>query len=392
MDESICRAGLRGQGQGKTMERKALMFVALGLLVIQQLAVVSYPVTIPFGRSWPLAVAVDSSRGLAYFDASSGDYPPTGFLFGVFNLTSHEVVRVLPLDLLPGPVVLDRPTGDVYVAGNESIEVFPFANQSAPRDLHLGRPVLDLVHDGTVSRNLFISSGDSVYSIDPLSGAVVARADALYGAGGMALDPVSGRLFVAQYLSGVIEVFDSSNLTRVGSVALPFCCASQLAINTRTQTLYAATRTNMVDLVNAQSLTFVKSVPVAPSPNNSTNEIAVDNETGRVFVSSSPGGSVIVLDDGGNVVGSFSVVSQVAGLAVDPRTHELYATNYHQITVFDVSVAPPSYVPVLAGGAALIAAAIAVYVLVRRRGRAEMANMQGMTGVRSDRGFRRWTL
>jgi DNA-binding beta-propeller fold protein YncE len=350
----------------KRLKKGVVCIVIMALFAVQSAAAATYPITIPFGRSWPYSIVVDSSRGLVYFDAASGDYPPTGFLLGVVNATSHSLVATLPLNETPGAMALDQATGRVYVAGNESIEVF--SRTGAIGEINTpGHQLLGMAHDGRVSPDIFFTSGDGVFAIDPRTSDLVGNATVANGPEGLALDPANGMLYVSEYLSGQIAVLSASTMRQVGTVALPSCCAYLMSLNPKTEKLYASTRTNQVDIVNLATEEFEKSVQVAASALNSTGPIAVDNETGRVYVASSPGGSILELDSGGAIVGRFEVQSQVAGLAVDTKTRELYATDYHQVTVFSAAKARGFLLILLAGAGVVGIAAIAVYILIRRR-------------------------
>ena len=350
------------------MTRKvAGCLLLLVLLMAQPASAATYPLTIPYGRSWPLSVVVDSERGFAYVDGSSGIYPPTGFSFGVVNVTSHELVKVLPLDEIPGVMALDQVTGDVFIAGNYSIQVFNAGNQSMGRIIAVGHPILSVAYDGSVSQDIFVTAGNQVYAVNPQSGRIMGNATIGNGANGMAIDPVSGKLFVAEYPDSEIFVFVAKDLTPIGIVKLPACCVEQLAFDQKTNLIFATTSTPFVDVVNAQTDTLVSRLQVGGSSQNSTNLVTVENQTGRVFVSSSPGGSIVELDSSGNaVVGDFKVSSQVAGIAVDSKTHELYATNYHQVTVFDLTRLGIRLLLIVIA-AVLIVVAVAVILLVYGR-------------------------
>jgi DNA-binding beta-propeller fold protein YncE len=350
------------------MNRRLLTLLILLLLMAQPAESASYPIAITYGRSWPLSIVVDSKRGLAYVDATSGENPPTGFSFGIINVTSHEVAKVLPLDEIPGSMALDEANGDVFVAGNYSIEVYDGANQSFAGIIEAGHPILYMTFDGSVSQNIFFTSGDEVYALNPQTRDIVGNATVNNGPEGLALDPKNGRLYVSEYMSGEIAVFQASSLDPVGTITLPACCAALMALNTDTQVLYAATGSNYVDMISARTDTFTRSVRVAPSAQNSTNEIAVDSEIGSVYVTSSPGGSILELDgSSGAVLGTFEVQSQVAGLALDTETHELFTTNYHEITVY--SATRTGFFPfvLVTGGVVVAVAIVAVFLVIKWR-------------------------
>ncbi len=345
--------------------RKAVLpMLFLGLLLAQPATAVSYPITIQYGRSWPLSVVVDSSRGFAYVDGMSGIYPPTGFTFGVINLTSHELVKTFPLDEIPEAMAIDQSSGNVYIGGGESIQVFDGGNQSMGRRIEIGHPVRSVAFDGVVSQDLFVTAGNQVFSVDLQSGRVARNASVGNGANGMAIDTSTGRLYVSEYPDSEVYVFQAQDLTPVETIRIPVCCAGQMVVNPKMHMLFAATGTKFVEIINTRTDFLQSSTPVASSSQNSTNLVTIDDATGRVFVSSSPGGSIIELDSTGDaVVGGFKVASQVAGMAVDSKTHELYATNYHEVTVFNLSRAPTLSL-LLATGATIVAVAVAAVILV----------------------------
>lgn len=325
-----------------------------------------------------MSLVADPARGLVYFDTTSGEFPPIGFSFGIINVTTHMLTKTLPLNVNPGPMALDQRTGDVYVAGSTSIAVFDRDNQTFGRPIDVGRPILSMAHDSSVSQDIFVTSGAHVFSLDPQTGAILGNATFPSDVDGIVLDPANGRLYVGQYPNGEISVLEASNLAPIGTIGLPGCCALELALDQRTQFLYAATGTNYVYMIDAGTDTFAKSLEVTQSDQNSTNSIVVDNMTGRVFVASSPGGSIVELDGAnGGVARILKVTSQVAGIAIDVKTQELYAANYHQVTVFDVSRSRVFLLLLVVGGAVVVVGVGLTYVLVRRRDMKERTHVQG---------------
>lgn len=362
------------------MKTKALSLFLVILFLVQPAGASTYPLTITPGRSWPMSVVVDSARGLVYFDAVSGDNPPTGYSFGVINASTHDVIKVLPLDIDSGPMVLDQETGDVYVAGqtNMTVLVYDPDSQSFVRQINIDRPVLSMAFDGSVSQDLFFTSGYQVFSLNPQTGRVVGNVTLSNYVDGIVLDSSNGRLYVGQYPHGGISVLEAATLAPVGTIGLPACCALQLALDDRTQMLYAVTGTNNVYVVNAETDSFARSLQMTSSDQNSTNAIAVDNVTGSVYVASSPGGSILEVDGAGDVVQHFHVQSQVAALAIDTKTQELYATNYHQLTVFDASRSRTFPFVIFIGVTVVIVGAVFVYLFIRRReGRGRMEGRSG---------------
>lgn len=351
--------------------RLAILLVAV--LVTGQVAGTGVlPVTISYGRSWPQSVVADSSQGLIFVDATSGIYPPTGFSFGVINASTHSLVQTLPLEVMPTALALDPTRGYVYVAGSGDIEVYSAGARAFVGNISIGLSITNMIVDSSGTGNLYLAAGHSVYEVsspEPQTNGytVVANVDIGTGAGGLAVDSASHRLFVADYASSSITVLDSRTLGVVGTIELSSCCTTKLALNSNTQTLYATTGTNYVDIVNAGTDSFVRSVQVAPYSTNSTSILTIDPVSGRVFVSFSAGGSVAELGPDGVKLGYLRADTTPAGMAVDVSSGELYVSNYHQVTVFDAGSSVPGPDFAVAGLAALGAAvAAAVLILVLR--------------------------
>jgi len=360
------------------VKTKAFTLFLVILFLAQPAIASTYPLTITPGRSWPMAIVVDSTRGLVYFDAISGENPPTGYSFGVINASTHEVIKVLPLDIDSGPMVLDQKTGDVYVAGqtNMTILVYDQTSQTFVRQINIDEPVRSMAYDGSVSLDLFFTSGYQVFALNPQTGEVVGNVTLANHVDGIVLDSSNGRLYVGQYPENVISVLEATSLAQVGTISLPGCCALQFALDDATQTLYAVTGTNDVYVVNTDTDSFVKSFQVTSYAQNSTNTIAVDNDTERLYVASSPGGSILEMDAAGNIVQHYQVQSQVAALAIDTKTQELYASNYHSITVFDAARSRTFLFAIVIGVVVAGVGVIFVYLYLKRRDERERMKVQ----------------
>jgi DNA-binding beta-propeller fold protein YncE len=328
------------------------------------------PVTIDYGRSWSRSIVIDSVRGVAYVDGVSGEYPPTGYSFGIVNTSVHTLERVLGLNVTAGEMALDPATGNVYVAGEDSIEVFQESTQSFTRVMKVGVPIMYILFDNA-SGELFVTAKGAVYEFDPVSGRVLRDATVGVAAEGMAIDASTGDLYVADYLSCKVAVLKATSLSLVASVDLPApCYPSQIAFDGKTGRLYVTSGANSVDVINTADNRFERSITVSADSSNSTFAIAVDERSGSVFVLGEPGTTVTQLDiSTGYVVGSFRLTSVAYEMTVDQATGELYVSVYHQVEVFEPlqnqSWAP---LPVAAAAIALVVVlATLAFVLLRRR-------------------------
>jgi DNA-binding beta-propeller fold protein YncE len=319
-----------------------------------------------FGRSWPLSVAIDSGRGVAYIDVESGDYPPTGFSFGVINSTSETVERTLGLPGEPGQIALDEATGRVYVASTSSINVYDWKTNSFGTPLDVGLPIFGMVFDN-VSNDLVFTSGNSVYKVDPSTGAIIGSAGAGVSAQGIAIDWVNGEMYVADYLSASVSVFRESNLALVKTIHLPTpAYPSKLVFDRELGEVFVTTDESAIVVLSASTDSLVQTLGLTAAGQESVSAISLDEREGLVFVASNPGSLVTEVDaTNGQVVSSFAVNSTVYQMAFDGTTDKLFATNYHQITVI-TPAHPNAYSPLLiiaavVGLACCVAAAVAVY-------------------------------
>ncbi len=331
----------------------------------------SSPVTIVYGRSWPRSIVIDSARGVAYIDGMSGDYPATGFSFGIINTTSHALEpSVLGLNVTAGEMALDPASGDVYVAGADSIQVFNGGMQSFTRLMNVGVPIRYILFD-SVTGDLFLTANNAVYQFDPRTGTMLRNATVGTAAEGMAIDTSTGEVYVADYLSCSIVVLKTASLESVTTIRLPTpCYPSQMALDQQTRSLYIASGSNTVDVVNTVDNIFERSTTVAADSTNATFAIALQEGTGNVFTLTEPGTTVTQIDGStGSVVGRFQLTSVAYEMAVDQATGELYVSVYHDVMVFE-PLHSQSWLtlPVVAGLAAAALAVMALsLVLIRRR-------------------------
>jgi hypothetical protein len=357
----------------------------LALLCLPASYAQSGPVTIVYGRSWPRSIVIDSARGVAYVDGMSGDYPPTGFSFGIINTTSHTLEpSVLGLNVTPGEMALDPASGDVYVAGTnvagaDSIEVFNGTTQSFTRLMNAGVPIRYILFD-SVTGDLLLTANNDVYQFDPGTGTMLRNATVGNLADGMAIDTSTGEVYVADYLSCSVVVLTTASLESVTTIHLPApCYPSQMALDQQARSLYIASGSNTVDIVNTVSNTFERSITVAADSTNATFAIALQEGTGNVFTLTEPGTTVTQIDGStGSVVGRFQLTSVAYEMAVDQATGELYVSAYHDVMVFEPLHTQSSFttttttttttLPLEAGLAAAALAVVALsLVLIRRR-------------------------
>jgi DNA-binding beta-propeller fold protein YncE len=341
------------------------VFLVIVLVASPKVIAAGGETNLTFGRSWPLSVAIDSRRGVAYVDAESGDYPPTGFTFGIINSASGTVEKTLGFPAVPGRIAIDEATGTVYVGSGESINVFDPKTNSFGIPLKVGQPIFDLTFDN-ISGDLLLTSGNMVYKLDPSTGSITASAKAGASAEGLAIDWVRGEIYVADYLSASVSVLRESDLAPVATIALPSpSYPSELAIDRARGEVYVTTDENSILVLGLATKNVLRTIPLGAGGITASSAISLDERDGLAFVSSNPGSSIVEVDESnGEIVSKFAVNSTVYEMAFDQATGRLFATNYHQVTIItpaSPSAHSPLTVAVVVGVAICIAAVAVVY-------------------------------
>ena len=353
-------------------QRRAQAAVAIVvLLALPVLQSGSNGVIIAYGRSWPRSIAIDPGRELMYVDGESGMNPPDGFSFGVIYLGNQSLGRVLGLPGTPGELSLDASSETVYVAGQNSVAVIDALNMTVERTIALKIPIFSMAFDGSTG-NLLLTSGNSVFQMDPTTGRLIRNATVGQAAEGMAVDLASGVVFVANYLSSSISVLRTTDLALVRTIQIPSpAYPSKLSLDTKRGVLYATTDEQSVIKVSSTTYDVLGSITVSRSSQNGTYALAVDQTSDRLFVATEPGTTISELNaTTGALISTFPVYSSAYEMAVDQTTGKLYVTDYHQVTAITptgFSQSPNSLLRyVLLAPLALVAVAIVAYLYVRR--------------------------
>jgi DNA-binding beta-propeller fold protein YncE len=348
----------------------ALLLLAIVVAPVAAAATVATnQVNIDYGRSWPLSLVVDSARGVAYVDGESGIYPPTGFTFGIINLTSRSLLKVVPLPGEPGPMALDPSTGTVYVAGQTAVNVFNPGAQSFGRPLPTGLPISDLVYDN-LSGTLLFTSGGSLYQLAPSTGRILGNATVGKSAQGIAVDWVNGNVYVADYLSASVSVFGARTLSPLDTLELPApAFPSALVFDRARGEVYATTDESTVLGISTGSRSVSQRISLESEGINTTSVLALDGTGSLLFVGANPGNSVVEVDAiSGTVLATFPVTSTVYDMGFDQKTGRLYASNYHHMSVITpVQQAPYPWMIAVAAVIAVGAVASLATFLVSKR-------------------------
>jgi len=154
------------------------------------------------------------------------------------------------------------------------------------------------------------------------------------GIQGLAVDPLTGTLYVSNASDNVIDIVNCERESHV-SISLSGESPVGIAVDPFAQRLYVALASNQVDIVNTRTKAVITEATVGDSNAN----VAVNLVTGHVFVTDTIVGpsTLGVLDGKGNVLASVTVGNTPFGVDVDPITNLAFVTNTLDSTVSVVS-------------------------------------------------------
>ncbi len=241
----------------------------------------------------PSNVAVDERVGHAFVTNAGSN------TVSMVDTASGTILRTIAVGSAPTSMTVDSRRGRAFVLNSGA------ASMSA-LDTTTGRVLY------TVPVRVFYQSGMDV-AVDPQTGHVfiVGGADPgalsalTEGAGGllhaadvgsypqgMAVDPTTRRVFVADCGDRTVRVFDSASGRIVRTVATGRC-PTMVAVDARLGRAFVTNASdNTVTAFDTRTYAVVRTVAVGLTPKT----LAVDARTGRVFVVNSSDGTVSVLD------------------------------------------------------------------------------------------------
>ncbi len=153
---------------------------------------------------------------------------------------------------------------------------------------------------------------------------------------GVAVNPTTNRIYVANYSSDNVSVIDGSNNTVALTVSAGTspCC---VGVNSITNRIYVVNDSSgNVSVVDGANNTVIATVTVGTRPDG----VDVNSTTNRIYVANHTSGNVSVIDGANNTVAATVTVGiQPYGVGVNPTTNRVYVANHtsNNISVIDGS-------------------------------------------------------
>lgn len=141
---------------------------------------------------------------------------------------------------------------------------------------------------------------------------------------GVAVNPLTNRIYVANHGSNDVSVIDGATNTVVATV--PVGVEPQaIGVNPSTNLVYVTNQGgDSVSVIDGASNAVVATIPVGTRPFG----VAVNATTNRIYVGNGDSSDVSVIDGASNaVIATISLPSSPAGLAVDPETNRIYVIS-----------------------------------------------------------------
>ena len=150
------------------------------------------------------------------------------------------------------------------------------------------------------------------------------------GSHGVAVDPGTHTVYVANGFDDTVSVIDGSRNTVTATVPVGDY-PHGVAVDPGTHTVYVAnTDADTVSVIDGSRNTVTATVPVGDYP----RRVAVDPGTHTVYVANGNGGTVSVIDGSTHAVtATVDVDGNPNGVAVDPVTHIVYVTKLYEDTL-----------------------------------------------------------
>jgi YVTN family beta-propeller protein len=151
------------------------------------------------------------------------------------------------------------------------------------------------------------------------------------GPNGVAVDPITGTIYVVNQQDGTMSVIDGATKTVVTTIPLGRNTASAVAVDPVTDSIYVTNvYGNDISVVNGATNTITATIPVGDQP----LQVSVDPATDIVYVTNQLSHTVSVINGATNTVtATIAVGVNPNGVGVDPATNTIYVSNLGDNTV-----------------------------------------------------------
>jgi YVTN family beta-propeller protein len=279
--------------------------------------------------------------GFPTFDVAVN--PRTNVVFGVddaknrliaINETDGSVIGNVSVGG-PGRIAVNPLTNMIYVVTNSvvtnSVVVVNGTSFTVAANISLGESPVEVAVNTATNLVYVTSPGPNVWVINGSTNMVITSIPLTSGvqsSGGLAVDPVTNTVYVADCASGNVSVISGSDNQVVSRIKVGNC-PNGVSVNPYTGRVYVADynlNDSSVSVIDASTNAVVGAIHAGGSPYG----IAVDTATDLVYLTYLSPASVVVVDGATNAV---KAKVQLGGtpfeVAVNPVTDLIYVSNYN---------------------------------------------------------------
>ena len=239
------------------------------------------------------------------------------------------VLATIPVGELPGSIAVNPGTNRVYVANYVAgtVSVLDGTKHTTVSTVKVeGHPSGIAVN--TVTNRIYIGNGlnNLLTIIDGATNTVVATVPVGGKPTHVAVNPVTNRIYLACHQDQTLRIIDGTTNTVLVTSKLN-ANPRGLAVNTTTDRVYLALDTWIAIYPGMANML------VAHADLNDPCAIAVNSVTNQIYIATKKGFVVVMEGNKYSIVTQVKVGHYPAGIAVNPETCQIYATNLYDNTV-----------------------------------------------------------
>ncbi len=291
-----------------------------------------------YGVMDTVAIGSNVGDGLAIDRASNSLYVANGAgAISVIDLTTNEIKGTIAMSGNPGRMAIDTSAHRGYVVTNGYLTVFSTITDTVVDYIGgFSNPIGVAVDPGT--HKVFVANYVSqvVSVIDTAASPVTHERSDIVGSRpwAMAVDPTTHLAYVATLFGNSVSVMNGTTIEKtVGGVVGPIKVTTDPSLH---RAYVVNNNADAITVIDTSTNDVIDPLLAGSGP----SDIAVDPRTHMAFVTNRNDDNVSVIDQTtGTIVDTVAVGDYPIGIVVDPGSHRAYVTNGDQ-TVSVISAAP----------------------------------------------------
>jgi YVTN family beta-propeller protein len=288
---------------------------------------------------YPLAAAVDPTTHTVYvvntLPVGAPGYGVPGTV-SVIDGATNTVTSTLNVGVFPSAVAVDPTTHTVYVASLDGVSVIDGTHSTVIADVPIGGFPAGVAVDAGTQTVYVLNGNNTVSVIDERTNTVTATVTIGYGpfafGGGVAVDPTTRTVYaasentegsVAPENASTVTVIDGNTdevMTKIAVGGNP----SGVAVDPSSHTVYVANGLdNTLSVIDENTHTVTATLAAGHLPLG----VAVDPTTHTVYLPSNGDRTVLVIDGRTSTLTTAVPGDAPDGIGIDSTTHTVYVTN-----------------------------------------------------------------